>query len=137
MTAAITPGREMPENADERRMFDAACETMSLTPLQWIADTLIMERNMTSVAGASYGGQRTIAYNELQRAAARLAAKPADEEVQKLLDRLDYLKIDCEAWARVSGLEAAEVRAARNIVIRLGNIRDDLAALFPTEAPKP
>jgi hypothetical protein len=66
----------------------------------------------------------------------RLAAKPADEGVRRLLKKLDYLKIDCEAWSKASGIEAAEVRAVRNIIIRIGDIRNDLAALSTTGEPK-
>lgn len=62
----------LPENADERRMFDDLCASMGWTPLQQIANRLFMERNLRSAPGASYYEQHTIAFNELNKAAALL-----------------------------------------------------------------
>lgn len=81
----------LPENPDERRMFDVGAELHG-GPLVAIAAAIYVQRSIISVPGASFYEQSTIHYNELLKAATR--PTPSERPVARVREALEHL--ECE-----------------------------------------
>lgn len=93
------PVKLLPENADERRMFNDAAN-LHESPLLAIAAALYVQRGIVSVPGASFYEQSTIQYNELVKADAELKRLCGYAQTPGLATRPEIQSgMDRQKWA--------------------------------------
>lgn len=118
----------LPENADERRMFDSFAETLG-GPLRSIANSLYVQRGIISIPGASFYEQSTIQFNELIKAESEHASLTSSlEQRDRRIRELEAQRIDdlvefglMETRAKAAETRVEELTKALRTAIKVAN----------------